>query len=309
MLTLLKTSVEPGWLAVALGAGRVDLVHVRRGTDRLPQVLLAESIARETADATLLASLKKSLHLARYRLTALLAPGQYQFIQTDAVEGLAEEAREIVRWKLKDQAGFAVDNAAIDLLPIPLLGRAPQVYAALAAESVMAPLVQAFQAAKLDLVAIDLPELSQRNLAALCEEDDRGLALLIFDDAEGLLTFTFAGELLVARHIEISARQLQEANAERREQLLERIALDVQRSLDNFDRAFSMVQLARLVAVEIPGVAGFLDFLRSNLAIEVAPLELASVVDLGAVPALLDPQRRFQCLRAIGAALREEPRA
>lgn len=306
MLTLLKTSAEPGWLAVALSAGRVDLVHVRRGTDRLPQVLLAESIAREAADAALLASLKKSLHLARYRLTALLAPGQYQFIQTDAVEGPPDEAREIVRWKLKDQAGFAVDTAAIDLLPIPLLGRAPQVYAALAPESVMAPLVQAFQAAKLELAAVDLPELSQRNLAALCEEDDRGLALLIFDEAEGLLTFTFAGELLVARHIEISARQLQEANAERRGQLLERIALDVQRSLDNFDRAYSMVQLARLVAAEIPGVAGFLDFLRENLAIEVAPLELDAVVDLGAVPALLDPQRRFQCLRAIGAALREE---
>lgn len=306
MLTLLKPPKEPGFLAVALGAGRVDLVHVRRGTNRRPRVLLAESIAREAEPAALLAALKKSLHLGRYRLTALLAPGQYQFIQTDAVEGPPDEAREIVRWKLKDQAGFAVDTAAIDLLPIPPLGRAPQVYAALAAEPVMAPLVQAFQAAKLDLVAIDVPELAQRNLAALCEEDDRGLALLIFDDAEGLLTFTFAGELLVARHIEISARQLQEANAERRGQLLERIALDVQRSLDNFDRAYSMVQLARLVAAEIPGVAGFLDFLRENLAIEVAPLELDAVVDLGAVPALLDPQRRFQCLRAIGAALREE---
>lgn len=302
-------SSEPGCLSIALSAGRVDLVHVRRGTDRLPRVLLAESIAREAADAALLASLKKSLHLGRYRLAALLAPGQYQLIQTDAVDGPAAEAREIVRWKLKDQAGFAVDNAAIDLLPIPPLGRAPQVYAALAPESVMTPLVQAFQAAKLDLVAVDVPELSQRNLAALCEEDDRGLALLIFDEAEGLLTFTFAGELLVARHIEISARQLREANEERRGQLLERIALDVQRSLDNFDRAFSMVQLARLVVAEIPGVTGFLDFLRSNLAIEVAPLALDAVVDFGAVPALLDPQRQFQCLRALGAALREEPKS
>lgn len=54
----------------------------------------------------------------------------------------------------------------------------------------MAPLVQAFQAARVPLAAVDLPELSQRNLAALFEEGGRGLATLIFDDDEGLLTFT-----------------------------------------------------------------------------------------------------------------------
>lgn len=307
VLTLRKTSSEPGWLAIAKGAGRVDLVHVQRATDRLPRVLLAESIERGADDAVLLATLKKSLHLSRYRLTALLSAGQYQFIQTDAVEGVQDEVREIVRWKLKDQAGFPVDTAAIDLLPIPPLGRAPLVYAVLAAETVMAPLVQSFQAAKLELVAVDVPELSQRNLAALFEEEDRGLATLVFDETEGLLTFTFAGELLVARHIEITAAQLATADAARREQLFERIALDVQRSLDNFDRSFSMVQLPRLIVAGIPGVTGFIDYLRENLTVNVAPLDLAAVVDLGAVPALLDPQRQFQCLRALGAALREDP--
>ncbi|MBI5862826.1 MAG: agglutinin biogenesis protein MshI [Rhodocyclales bacterium] len=310
MLNFRKTRSEPGWLAIAKGVGRVDLVHVRREVDRLPQVLLAESIASGGDEGNIvatLATLKKSLHLGRYRLTALLAAGQYQFIQTDAIAGPPDEAREIARWKLKDQAGFAVDGAAIDLLPIPPLGRAPQVYAVLAAESVMAPLVQSFQAAKLTLAAVDVVELSQRNLAALFEEEDRALATLVFDEVEGLLTFTFAGELLVARHIEISAAQLAAADTLRREQLFERIALDVQRSLDNFDRSFSMVQLVRLVVAGIPGVAGFVEYLHDNLAIDVVPLNLAAVVDLGAAPALLDPQRQFQCLRALGAALREEP--
>lgn len=309
MPTFRKTSSEPGWLAIAKGAGRVDLVHVQRATDRLPRVVLAESIECGADDALLLATLKKSLHLSRYRLTALLSAGQYQFIQTDAVEGVPDEAREIVRWKLKDQMAFPVDTAAIDLLPIPPLGRAPQVYAVLAAEAVMAPLVQSFQSARLDLAAVDVTELAQRNLAALFEEDDRGLAMLVFDASEGLLTFTFAGELLGIRHIEITAAQLAAADAARREQLFERIALDVQRSLDNFDRGFSMVQLSRLIVAGIPGVTGFIDHLRENLTVDVAPLDLAAAVDLGAVPALLDPQRQFQCLHALGAALREEPQA
>jgi MSHA biogenesis protein MshI len=227
-------------------------------------------------------------------------------IQTDAVGGAIEEAREVTRWKLKDQVEFPVDTAAIDLLPIPGDGRTAQVFAALSPESVMAPLVQAFQSARVPLAAIDLPELSQRNLAALFEEGGRGLATLIFDDDEGLLTFTVDGELLIVRHVEISASQLMSADAERRGAMFERIALDVQRSLDNFDRVCSKISLARLMVAQIPGVDGFVAHLRENLTVPVVPLDVSSVLDLGAVPALLDPVLQFQCLRAMGAALRDE---
>lgn len=290
-----------------MGPGRVDFAHVQRMTDRPPRVLLAESIERGADDAALLAALRKPMGLARYRCTALLEQGKYQLIQTDAVEGTPEEARELVRWKLKDQVDFPVESAAIDLLPMPSASRSPQMFAAMAAESAVAPLVQAFQAARVPLAAVDLPELSQRNLAALFEEEGRGLATLIFDDREGLLSFTMDGGFLVARHIEITARQLMAADTGRRELLFERIALDVQRSLDNFDRMSSAIPLSRLLVAPIPGVDGFLDYLRANLTIPIAPLDLSSVLDLGAVPALLDPLRQFQCLRAIGAALRDEP--
>ena len=120
------------------------------------------------------------------------------------------------------------------------------------------------------LAAIDLPELSQRNLAALFEESGRGLATLIFDEDEGLLTFTLNGELLVVRHVEITARQLSAADDNRRDMLFERIALDVQRSLDNFDRSYSTVPLAHLLVAPIPGVDGFCSHLRANLTVPVA---------------------------------------
>lgn len=286
---------------------RVDFVHLRREAGRKPMVLLADSVEKGADDAATLIALKRPMRLDRYRCTALLSHGKYQLIQTDAVAGAADEAREVARWKLKDQVEFPVDTAAVDLLPIPSEGRAPQVFAALSPESIIAPLVQAFQAAKLPLTAIDLPEISQRNLAALYEEEGRGLVALIFDDDEGLLTFTRNGELLIARHVEITARQLVTADTDRRGMLFERIALDVQRSLDNFDRVYSAISLSQMLVAPIPGVADFLGYLRANLTIPVAALELSAVLDLGAVPALLDPLRQFQCLRAIGAALRAEP--
>ena len=256
-----------------------------------------------------MSALKRTIPLERYRCSALLRHGQYQLIQTEAVPGAADEARNAVRWKLKDQVEFPVDAAAIDLLPIPPDGRVAQVFAALSPETTIAPLVQAFQAAGVALTAIDLPELSQRNLAALFEERGRGLATLILDEDEGLLTFTLNGELLVVRHVEITSRQMIGADEARRGMLFERIALDVQRSLDKFDRIYSAVPLAHLLVAAIPGVDGFLGYLRANLTVAVVPLDLADVVDLQAVPALIDPLRQFQCLRAIGAALRDEAAA
>ena len=306
MPNFLKSKAEQGWLSVAMRDERVDFAHLRREAGRKPIVLLADSVEKGDDDATTLAALKKPMRLDRYRCTALLSHGKYQLIQTDAVAGASDEAREVVRWKLKDQVEFPVDTAAIDLLPIPSDGRAPQVFAAISPESTIAPLVQAFQAAKVPLEAIDLPEMSQRNLAALFEENGRGLATLIFDDDEGLLTFTLNGELLVVRHVELTARQLMTADDDRRGMLFERIALDVQRSLDNFDRLYSSVSLAHLLVAPIPGVDGFLSHLRANLTVSVVPLDLSNALDIGAAPALLDPLRQFQCLRAIGAALRDE---
>jgi MSHA biogenesis protein MshI len=289
--------------------GRVDLVHMRREPGRKPAVLLADSVEKGVDDEATLSALKKPMRLDHYRCTTLLSHGKYQLIQTDAVAGAPDEAREVVRWKLKDQVEFPVDTAAIDLLPIPSDGRTPQVFAAISPESAIAPLVQAFQAARVPLAAIDLPEMSQRNLATLFAEEGRGQATLIFDEDEGLLTFTRDGELLVVRHVELTARQLMTADGDRRGMLFERIALDVQRSLDNFDRMYSAIPLAHLLVAPIPGVDGFLAHLRANLTISVVPLDVSRVLDLGAVPALLDPLRQFQCLRAIGAALRDEPAA
>lgn len=309
VLKLFKSGREPGWLSVSIRPARIDIVHACRQRDRPPRVTLADSVGLDGDPVKALTAIRKSMRLDRYRCTTVLAHGNYQLIQTDAVPGPRDEARNVLRWKLKDQVDFPVETAAIDFLPIPGENRSAQLFAALAPEIVVAPLAQSFQAAKIALEAIDLPELSQRNLAALFEQEGRGLATLILDEDEGLLTFTLDGELLVARHVEISSDQLRSADEDRRPRLFDRIALDVQRSLDNFDRNFSAVPLSGLVVAPVPGVDGFVDYLRSNLTVEVTPLELSSVLDLGNSAALRDPLRQFQCLRVIGAALRDESAA
>lgn len=301
-----KPKSDAGLVSVVLRDNRIDVVSVRRQAGLRPRVTLADSVEKLGDDVSALDAVRRGMKLGKCRCTTLLRHGAYQLVPTDAVSGPIEEAREAARWKLKDQVEFPVDSAAIDLLPVPAHGRAGQAYAVMAPESAVGPLVRAFQTAGLSLAVIDLPEMAQRNLAALFEEENRALATLIFDDDEGLLTFTVDGEMLIARHVEISARQLTAAGADRRGNLFDRIELELQRSLDNFERIYSSLSLQRLLVAPVPGVDGLLDQLRSNLSIPVAELEIGTVLDLESAPALRDPLRQFQCLRAIGAALRDE---
>jgi MSHA biogenesis protein MshI len=150
-----------------------------------------------------------------------------------------------------------------------------------------------------------VPEFAQRNIAALFEEPNRGLAMLTFDERGGLLTFNFKGELYFVRNSDASPTQMASAEGELRERLFERVALEVQRSLDTFDRVNSHIPVTRLLVVP-PAADGFLDYMRQLLSIPVEIPDLAQVIDCEGVPELKQPARQAECLRVIGAALRED---
>jgi MSHA biogenesis protein MshI len=127
--------------------------------------------------------------------------------------------------------------------------------------------------------------------------------MLAFYEGEGILTFTRSGELLLSRHIDIALDDLvQDGTA--REERLERIALEVQRSLDNFGHQYKHIEVSRLLLGPLPADIGLLDHLSSNLAVAVEPVELARVMDLAAVPQLQMRQNQSQYFDLIGAALR-----
>jgi MSHA biogenesis protein MshI len=145
-------------------------------------------------------------------------------------------------------------------------------------------------------------------VAALFEDEGRALALLAFDENGGLLTFTSGGELYLARRIEITSGQLLDANDSVRQQVLDRLELEVQRSLDYFDRQFNYVTVNRLL-ISAPRQSGLLEKLADNLSVPVARLDLAQVMDLTAVPELADADAQADALYVLGAALRQERRA
>lgn len=302
-----RPQTDNNWVSVILLPGRIDIAEVRRRTDALPEVYGWESVAFDGPDLDALKRLRGRLR--GRRCTTLLRHGQYQMLQIEAPKVPREERRDAVRWRIKEMVEFPVEVAGIDVLDIPAAqggGRGPQIYAVAASRAQLAARIHLFQDARIPLAAIDVPELAQRNVAALFEEENRGLALLSFDGDGGRLTFTYQGELYATRRIDIGAKDLTAPGGEAPGGVFERVLLDVQRSLDNFDRNYSFITLTRLLVAPIAGAQSLVDYLKGNLYQPVMLLDLAAGLDFGPVPALAAPEHRADTLLAIGAALREE---
>ena len=309
MLPFLRPKLKDGWMSLSFAKDTVDLAHIRRRREEKPEVLLLNSSPCAIDVVDDVRALSKALGLSRYRCNALLRLGEYQLLQVEPPDVVGEEMKEALRWRIKDLLHYPVEEATIDVLEIPsdpsAVGRAKQVFAVVAHNTLLAPRVELFDEAKLPLATIDIPELAQRNISALFEAENRGLALLAFDDNGSMLTFTFQGELYAVRQSDIPLAQLLEADGERLGQLLERIALEAQRSLDNFDRLYGHINVPRLLVSPLPEVPGFLEQLRKDISLPVEELDLGEVLNFSATPELAQPALQTRYLKALGAALRD----
>ena len=301
---------QPGWLALSLGQDNIDLVHVTRAPNGKPEIALCDTYRKEGSNAATMARLRKELKLNGYRCTTLLRSEEYQIHQVDAPNVPRAEMKAAARWRVKELVDYPIDAATVDVLDIPVDPEAPSrnhsIYAVTARNSVIESYVELFHAADLALEAIDIPDLAQRNIAALFEPAERGVAMLAFYPNEGVLTFTRGGELYLARRIEVSLAQLIAADAERRTQYFERIALELQRSLDHFDRQFSNIPLARLLLAPLPDELGLSAYLAGNLSAPVESVNLGDVLDFHEVPELREPAEQILRWQTLGAALRVE---
>lgn len=296
-----------GWTSVVFGTDRVTVADVVRRTGSKPLVRSCDSFAREGNELDALKRLKNARRIARTRCTTLLWHGQYQLIQIDKpdnADGLSrEDLRDALRWRIKEMVDFPIETAGIDFLDIPAVAsRSSQLWVVVANRTALQSRVHLFQDSKIPLAAIDIPELAQRNLSALFEEPNRGLAVAAFDSKGGRLTISYQGELFMVRHLDVGGPEL---TAEGAGHLHERVLLDIQRSLDNFDRSFSAIPMSRLLVGPLPGGEKFVEYLTENLSLPVASANLADVLDIEPTPGLAEVSAQYLNWRALGAALRE----
>jgi MSHA biogenesis protein MshI len=308
MRFLKRAKKKDGWLTIAVLADGVAATSVKPVAEGMPSVRFAHFLPGKP-DAAVLEKAAREGQAHAYRCLTLLGPGEYQLINLEAPNVPREELKTAVRWRLKDILDFPVVEATVDVLDIPVDAgqvRAQQsVFVVAARNTVIKPRQQLFLDAKIGLEVIDIPEMAQRNISALIAPENRGVAMLSFGAEGGLLTVTWRGELYLSRRIDVTLDQLLEPDHERKHASFDRITLELQRSLDNFERQYSFISIAKLV-LGPSKVNGLDEYLSSNLYTSVETLDLASVFDLGRTPELQDQAVQGRFFIPLGAALRAE---
>jgi len=310
MRSLFSRTQAPELAAVNLYGDRVEVGRIRRNGSQRPVVDICAQFASAGTDVETLQGLRRELHLERFSCATLLPARQYQVQLVDAPNVPEAEMKSAVRWRLKDFLEYPVETATVDVVAIPAdqkaAARGRSVYAVSARNQDIQARMKMFAQAKIQLRVIEIAEMAQRNLAALFEVDQRALAVLSFSEEGGLLTFTALGELYLSRRIDVSLDQLIGARAQARDPLFERIALELQRSLDHFDRQFSNVPLAKLLLAPLPEELGLAAYLAGNLSAPVGSVNLGDVLDFHQVPELREPAEQILRWQTLGAALRAE---
>ena len=304
---LKKDKKQQGLVGIGLQPDGVCLVCVERVGDGQPVVTLWDQRPLENPaqlDKTL-SQLAQDYDLKGSRCTTYLNSGDYWLLVTEAPDVPADELKSAVRWRIKDLIDFHIDDAVLDVFDIPgenIPGRGQPMHAVAARNSSVKQRADVMQAAGIGLEIIDIPEMAQRNLAALLPEDQQGVAMLSMDDSTGLITITRGGEIYLTRNLDIGLSALRSSDDPAG--YFERISLEIQRSLDYYDSHFRQSSIRHLVltpfANEYPELVAYLDQ-QLDLSARVLKLDELMQWEIE-MPEVV----QANCLSTLGVALRVE---
>ncbi len=252
----------------------------------------------------LLARAARDFDWKHLRCTTVLDDDDYKLLLTEAPDVPAAELKGALRWRVKDLIDFHINDATLDVFDLPgekSRGVAREMYVVAARSEAIRRRIEQLERLGANLDTIDIPELAQRNVAALLPQDAEGVVLLALQPRTGMITVTRQGLLYLARPIAFGWEAL--ADSERRTEYFDQIVLEVQRSLDYFESHFRQAPVRHLsvapMAVDAPDLVAHLG---ANLGVQVSALDLNAVMDVSALPAGAAPW----CLNSLGAALRRE---
>lgn len=279
----------------------------------------------------------RGLGLPGCEAIAVLPPEGAQLLQIEAPAVPPEELKAAARWRIKDRVEARLDELTLDVLRVGD-GRqraANQLFVAAAPNALVQSTGEWAQAAGLALRVIDIRETAQRNLQTAAAQRrgqaERATAALVHSGRQALLTISAGGELFHARRIEhVEAAEPARsatpaapapaaamdfdtmdivdygAEPDAAPALAEvpQVVIELQRSLDLWERSWPELPLAGIDVHAGERTAALVALLRGALGLEVAaldPLALFEGLD-GADPALRDA-----LLPLLGALLREDP--
>jgi MSHA biogenesis protein MshI len=284
----------------------------------------------------------RALGLPAADTSAVLALAQAQLITIDAPAVHADEMKAAARWRIKDQVEGRLDELTVDVMVLGSDEPRPhrQLYVAAARTALIDGTVQQLRAAGLEPAVVDIAETAQRNLQSACAAAEglaaRATAALVRHGEQCLLTVCAGGELYYARRLAGDAAAAaappapvpQALPASFDDPLLEGadivdygadpepgrteadvppLVIEMQRSVDLWERSWPALPLAALWIDVGDGSAALATLLQQTLGLRTALLDSDRVfpgwragIEAAAQPLLLP---------LLGALLRTESRS
>ncbi len=293
----------------------VAVARVRRHKKSGPTLDFCES--REIQNLSLqgaeIARLTKQHHLDRQACITTLDLGTYHVLIVDVPDVPEQERKAAIRWSVKDLIDFNIDDAVIDVFETPnqrTAGNGIMTAVVGRAETVRHQ-IDLMKQSGLALTVVDIPEMAMRNVAALLPEDVAGMALIYLGANEGLITITRQQTLYLSRRIETGyqafAVDVESGDESRLQQKMDDIVVEIQRSMDYYERHFSQPALTSVAIAPSPVVIpGLEKYIQSQLGVVCRVLDVNAIID-AKQPVSVEAQAH--CFLAIGAALRDESEA
>ena len=300
-----KRTLPPGYFSIGVHDDGVSLVAADR--QRTPAAAVSAWEFRPYADdmpvEKVLAGLAADYHLHSAHCTTYLEPSDYRLLVADAPELPENELADAMRWRIKDVVDFDINEAVVDVFSFPNQDGKREnqpVYVVAAKHAALEKRTQLMEEADINLEVIDIPELALRNVASLAHPQSRGVALLSFAPHYGLITLTQQDVLYMSRTLNVGLQELREAKE--RASLLERIVLEVQRSLDYYVSHLHQAPVEKLLVTaltdDFPGIG---QYFSEQLGMPVEILHLENLAQWNSLPPA-DMEMRF--VTTFGAALR-----
>jgi MSHA biogenesis protein MshI len=295
---------------VAVSDTEIAVALVRKLDGQRPKVLriVVEEAPLGFADPVL-KKIIGEFDLRRVPVTAVINANDYQIAQVQAPDVPRAELRAAARYSMRDAFDFPLETATLDVFDLPeqtSSGDRKMCFAIASRGEAVEKLTGVFEKHFRKFDVIDIPELCQRNLAALLPQDAKGVAFLLIRDDFAQLVLTRRGMLYVTRRFEF--RQRGELNGDEEQESHElpldpqMLSLELQRSLDFYESHFDETAIGDLFIAPAGMRANLMAAeLGASTGLRISMFNIHDLVDVSFSAEI--PDGWLPCM-AIGAALR-----
>lgn len=305
---LKKKGEKKGLVGVSLSDQGLSLAHVLSSAagHLLESCELLEGGAKPRGD--LLESAVARLGLKGLSCNWVLSDLDYNMLLVEAPRVQPEEMRQALRWRVKELIDWPVEDAVLDVFPVPedaYRSQGKMIYVVVTRKARIIEVRDLAEQSGLRLQSIDIPELALRNLSSAYTDDSNGLAFIDLKASGSTLNLSRNGCLYLSRHLNTHVDPGIMDTADWGA-VKERLVLEIQRSLDYYESQMGQSQISRvLIAPRGEDTQAMAAELNEAMAVRVETMDLGAMLRLRAP---LSPDQERDCLPAIGGALRRELR-